>query len=381
MGAQPTMARARHALVETIPALMLSAMQPRAEVSLDPAQRIFALQREVLFRARAVIFTDLAELGGIPTWREECRQVAMSARAGAGITRSLGPTVLDAPFARVPPEQREYWRIRAPVILAFGARMHAQLTRLSARPVGDSRLLQASGLFQLTASLLDWIADEDGGGAEIKAWLPVAQFSRLDAEPAFRRALVVDSQREARATTAAFISLLSALVERLHEVPSDTTPAFECLRTAYDAELASFEPAPAPAQRSAIARAKSVAPTLVIGQLACLDVGEDDRERVWRVTTVVSPIFSAIDDLADLTSDLRAGHTNTICSAAAPVGDAELVGLVRSLIASGAIEELARDVAGAVRALDSLLRDSAVNARRRGDASRWLRTLIWQWLS
>ena len=67
MGAQPTMARARHAVVETIPALMLSAVQSRAEVSLDPTQRIFALQREVLFRARAVIFTDLAELGGIPT--------------------------------------------------------------------------------------------------------------------------------------------------------------------------------------------------------------------------------------------------------------------------------------------------------------------------
>ena len=51
---------------------MLSVVPSRAEVSRDPAQRIFALQRDVLLRARAVSFTNLAGLGGIPTWREEC---------------------------------------------------------------------------------------------------------------------------------------------------------------------------------------------------------------------------------------------------------------------------------------------------------------------
>ena len=361
--------------------LMLSALQPPVDATRAPAQRIFTLKREVLFRARAVVFTDLTPLGGIPSWREECHQAAMTARAGARAMRSLGASMVETPFLQLPREHRNHWEVRAPVVLSFGARMHGELARLSPARSCTATLSPLSGLFQLLASLFDWVGDEDGGGAEIATWLPPDRFSQLFADRLSRRALVSASQGDARPATAAFIALLAALVDGVHDAGRDSTAFMESLDAAYGAELASFESIPLPSQRSAIARAKSVAPTVVIGELACLDARDEDRDLIRHATAVVAPIFSVIDDLADLTADLGTGHVNTIRSAAAPLADADVSDVVRSLIASGEIEDAAAGVAGAVRALDSLLCTAAVDARRRAAASRWLRTLIWQWLS
>ena len=340
---------------------------------------IFALQRQLVLRARRALFADLDDLGGVPTLADDAAQAALDARATRDMCEAL-QGVLDRAFTRgtLTPAQREYWLARAPAMLGFGARLHGELTRLAARPAADPRPAQALALFQLAATLLDWIGDEQCGGAAVARLLPIGQLPGLFGNAGRRRRLL----RRARAAdgpTHAFACVLVALLDLVAQLPADATSFANLLGAAYDAELESFD-ASAPAEHVLRARRKSELPTIVSGALARLSVRDDEAAVIESAAAAIAPMFGTLDDMADLSDDLRAGAVNTLASTSTHEDDA-IEAAMRHVLAGDSVEVHAMAVAACIRHVHAVALDAGVRPAQLRAFMQWLRARAWQWLS
>jgi hypothetical protein len=356
----------------------------------DSSHTVWGLQRVALLRARTVIFSGIHDLGGSPTENEEARQVAEDARMAERMTAELRETLAAAGVASVlasafPASQRDYWSARVPALLSFGARTHSELVRLAPRAIDDAKATSAAGIFQLAASLLDWIGDEDGSGTDVIRWLPTSTLDCIVRDPAAKWALMGRLRRDARPSTAAFVALLGLLIDLVHELPGDTDRFFEQLSVAYGAELASFRPLSSVEENLAVARLKSEAPTAVVGELARLVTMGDPNDIVGRAVSPISGIFGTIDDLADLSADLRTGDVNTLVAAADLCDnardDVSIARALRAVLATDVIEERSVEVADRVHDLARMLDDANVDAAASAAALEWLRVTTWRWIA
>ncbi len=185
------------------------------------------LQREVVFRARRLIFSDLADFGGPPTLDEEQRQLQSDERAaremlpvlGRSIASAGGPELLAAAFG----DARDQWERRIPGLLAFGARTHSELSALAPHPVAGEVPGRASALFQVAASLLDWIGDEAGGGGELRAALPPDEFRVFCRDPRARCEIACRLGRSAGPAATAFAAILRSSLDLADEAGSDAS--------------------------------------------------------------------------------------------------------------------------------------------------------------
>src|SRR5687768_16445826 len=118
---------------------------------MDPALAARNLQREVLFRARRLIFSDLADLGGPPTLHEERRQLLADDTAARlmlpvlddALAAGGGAELLAGAFG----DARGQWERRVPGLLAFGNRTHSELAGLAPRSSTCDAPASASALF------------------------------------------------------------------------------------------------------------------------------------------------------------------------------------------------------------------------------------------
>jgi hypothetical protein len=357
---------------------------PTAGVDASPSapRTVFILQRQLLLRARGALFARLEALGGVPTIADDAAQAALDERATRDMCDALGGVLVDAfghPALSV--AHREYWAGRAPAMLGFGARLHGELARLAPARGDDRRAAQAVALFQLAASLLDWIGDDEGEGAEVAGLIPMHGLPRLVGDPAARDDLLRRARR-AGGSARAFATVLVALLERVASLPADTAAFATLLGAAYDAELVSFAPpAMSPAGRVASARRKSELPTLVCGWIAGAARTRDDRATVERAAAAIAPLFGLLDDLADLGDDLRAGQLNTLVPVPPAGGDEDVARAMRDLLAGDAVERHAAEAASCIGRVDAIARDTGVPAASREAVLQWLRTRAWRWLS
>jgi hypothetical protein len=356
----------------------------------DTSHTVWELQRVALMRSRTVIFSGILELGGPPSVIEEERQVAEDARMAERMTAELREVLrtagADGMLAGALPEsQRDYWNARVPALLSFGARTHAELIRLAPQASDRPGATQAAAVFQLAASLLDWIGDEDGGAADIIRRVPPSTLECMVHDARARCEVSALVRREGRPATAAFVALLSVLIDLVRELPGDTDRFFEQLAVAYAAELASFTPPTSLGGCLTIARLKSDTPTWVVGELARLAATDDENDVVGRAVATISGIFGTIDDVADLSADLRSGAVNTLVAATA-IGpdtrdDAGVARAMRALLATEIIEERSADVANRVHDLARMLDHAHVDPAATTAALEWLRTTTWRWIA
>ena len=356
----------------------------------DTSHAVWALQRMALMRARTVIFSGILDLGGPPTVLEEEHQLAEDARVAQRMTAELrevlgaagADDILVGAFS---PSQRDYWNARVPALLSFGARTHGELVRLAPGTSGDARATHAAAVFQLAASLLDWIGDEDAGAAEVIRCLPVPMLDCMVRDPRAARVLAARARREARPATAAFVQLLGILIDLVREMPGDTDRFFDQLAVAYGAELASFAPPSREDEVFDIASLKSSAPTSVVGELARLAATDDDTDIVGRAVATIAGIFGTIDDVADLSNDLRTGAVNTLVAAAMLGGgardDAGVKGAMQTVLSTDLVEERSAAVVNAVHDLARMLDDARVAPVASAAALEWLRTTTWRWIA
>ena len=348
------------------------------------ARAIFALQRQLLMRARGALFARLASVGGVPTVEDDAEQSSLDARATREMRRALQPVLAEAFVDRaLSADDRDYWAARAPALLCFGARQHEALAALVARP-GDSatvsRGAEATALFQLAASLLDWIGDERGGGDEVARLLPAGALAPLVTDARARDALR-DRAHRASAIGHAFVTTLAALLDRIALAPGDPSRLARLLGAAYDAELASFATgAASPEGRVAMARRKAELPTLVCGALARMGMHDDDGATVERAADAIAPFFGVLDDLADLADDLRRGQLNAIAAQEVTSGS-DVERALREVLAGDAIERHAAHAAACVLRVDDIARAGGTSPARRRATMQWLRVRAWQWLS
>ena len=354
---------------------------------MDPARIEWNLQREVVFRAKRVIFSELTDLGGPPTSVEELRQLGADAQAADAMMPVLRD-VLDSAglpgiLGAIDGEGRGYWEGRAPGLMAFGARTHSELAALAPSGSRHPGPLRASALFQLAASLFDWLGDEAGGSDELAAVLPTELFRQFCADRRVRRETTCRIRCGATGGTAAFVTLVGACLDLADDAGGDASRVEEALWHAYEAELASFVRVASPERRLAMAWDKFIAPTAVIGELASLDVPFDPAGVVAGASHAIAPVFGRIDDVADLSSDLHAGALNTISATAGCVaeGRCEVADTLREILDAGLIDDAAAAVTRDVRLLERIMIDADVAADRRRQANEWLRTTIWRWLS
>lgn len=355
----------------------------------DTSHTVWALQRVALMRARTVIFSGILDLGGPPTAIEEERQLAQDARMGErmaaelrALLRSAGADVIRA--GAIPASQRDYWNARVPALLSFGARTHAELIRVAPNASNHPNATRAAAVFQLAASLLDWIGDEDGGAADIIQWIPPSSLEHIVRDARARRALLACVRREGRPATAAFVSLLSVLVDLVRDLPGDTDRFFEQLLIAYGAELESFTPPSSMDERLAVAHLKSSAPTAVVGELARLTTPPERSDIVEGAVSAIAGIFGTIDDVADLSADLRTGHVNTLDAVSCrdhDTSDAGVARAMRAVLATDVIEDRSADVADRIHELARRLANAHVDGAASAAAIEWLRTTTWRWIA
>lgn len=356
----------------------------------DPAHTVWSLQRVALIRARTVIFSGILDLGGPPTSVEEERQLAEDARMAELMTAELRDVLTTAGVAEAlagafPTDQRDYWNARVPALLSFGARTHSELGRLARRASSAPRATRAAAVFQLAASLLDWIGDEGGGGADVMRWVPVSTLEQMARDPRVRWAVLADARRNAHQATAAFAMLLGVLIDLVEDLPGDPALFFAQLAVAYDAELASFARPSSVGAHVDVARLKSVTPTAVVGELARLTSTGDDHDVVGQAVSAIAGIFGTIDDVADLSADLRTGALNTLV-ATAGISDgtrdeAGVIRAMRTVLATDLIEERSADVSDRIHGLMRVLAMAEVDPAERTAALEWLRTTTWRWIA
>lgn len=355
----------------------------------DSAHTVWALQRVALMRARRVIFSGILDLGGPPTSVEEERQLAEDTRMAEVLTADLRDVLANAApggfFAgSFDAQHRDYWSARVPALLSFGARTHGELVRLAPRTRSERNATRAAALFQLAASLLDWSGDEDGGASDVIHRLPVSALECMVRDARERNAVVARVQHDGRPTTATFVALLSVLIEIVHRLDGDTNRFFDELAVAYGAELASFTPPSSAGGRLELARLKSSAPTAVIGELARLAATGDEMGVVAQAVSAIAGIFGTIDDVADLSDDLRKGAVNTLADAAdirATADDDGVASALRTVLATDLIEERSSTVANDVRELARRLEAAHVDPASSARALEWLRTTTWRWIA
>ena len=372
-----------HALSNDSPAVLLHAgrtpvARPQASLA------IFSLQRQLLMRARGELFARLAGLGGVPTIADDTEQAALDAQATRDMCRDLRDVLADAfVHASLTAEHRDYWAARAPAMLCFGARQHGELTRLVASAHSDAhaaRTVHTVALFQLAASLLDWIGDDAGGGAEMANLLPAGALPGLvvDAE---RRAELCRGAERCSGMARAFVTVLVALLERAARLPVDLHAFATLLGAAYDAELDSFDAEVTPARdREVCARRKSELPTLVCGSLAGAGLDGAERAIVEGAAAAMAPLLSSLDDMADLSDDLRAGALNALAPACAR-DDASVEAAMRELLAGDMIEQRSAEAAACILRVHAIALAAGVSTERRRAITQWLRTRAWRWLS
>lgn len=354
---------------------------------MDSARLEWNLQREAVFRAKRIIFSELADLGGPPTSVEELRQLAADAHAADAMMPVLRDVLESAGvpgiLAAVQGEASGYWEGRAPGLMAFGARTHAELASLAPSASRHPGPVRASALFQLAASLLDWLGDEAGGGDELAAALPADLFQQFCADRTVRRETTCRIRCSATGGTAAFATLVGACLDIAGDAGGDASRVEEALWHAYEAELASFSHVASPERRLAMAWDKFIAPTAVIGELAALDVPFDPAGVVAGASHAIAPVFGRIDDVADLRADLHAGALNTISAAAGCVAEAQcdVADTMREILEAGLVDDAAAAVTRDVRLLGRIMIDADVATERRREANEWIRTTMWRWLS
>lgn len=331
-------------------------------------------------RARGALFTRLATFGGVPTIADDAQQAALDARATRDMARALRHVLVDAfTHSTLARSHREHWTTRAPAMLCFGARLHAELARLTRQPGNDPRPVRSVALFQLAASLLDWIGDEQDGAAEVVRLLPAGQLPPLVVDAA-ARGDVMRRARYAGGTALAFATVLVALLDRVAQLPADAVSRAgfaHLLGAAYDAELASFA-VTSREERAMLARRKSELPTLVCGSLAGMTLGPADRALVERAAAAIAPILCTIDDMADLGDDLRRGQLNTLAPAC---DDGDVARAMREVLADDTVERHAADAAACFHRVHAVAIDAGVSVMHREALMQWLRTRAWRWLS
>lgn len=342
---------------------------------------VFALQRQLLMRARGALFVRLHALGGVPTIDDDAEQEALDMAATRDACLALRDVLAEA-FAAcmLSPVHREYWAMRAPAVLCFGARLHGELARLVPRQVADPRATQATALFQLAASFLDWIGDEQAEGAEVARLLPAGALPSLACDAPARDDLRHRARDTASGAARAFVTLLVALLDRVAPLLRDPAPFAQLLGAAYDAELASFPGAATSSASVESARRKSELPALVCGELARIGLAARDDAWVQHAAAAIAPVFRIVDDVADLSDDLRTGQLNALAAAFTREGD-DVEHTMREVLASDVVERDAAEAADCILRVDALARDAGASAATRRALSQWLRTRTWRWLS
>lgn len=343
------------------------------------------VHRECLFRARAALFGALADLGGIPTAAEEAAVADTDTAARRWAAETLVPLLAAAhphraPFSGLSAEGRTHWASRAPAVAAFGCLTYRELRRFGLQ-VTDTGA-PAAARFQLAASFADWLGDECDAGPSLRQLVPVPTLQQLLREPASRSEVTTRLLAVAAPEIAEFAVLLATLGRQLDGLPRAADDVAARICTSYAAELASFRPLAAGADRVMIAREKSASPTLVIGALACAAADAAEGDRIWRATLAVGPVFGFIDDVQDLANDLLRGEVNALIPATAPLAESDVVAAMRALLKSGGIEAAAAEAEGAFRALHALHAElPGADPRGAAGALTWLRTVSWNWLA
>lgn len=376
-------------LARSSPAARSSHGAPRrASTTTTHGRAAFALQRQLLLRARGALFARLESLGGVPTVADDAHQDALDARAAGAMGRALRGELQDA-LAHLAPVQQEHWVARAPAVLCFGARQHDELARLAAPASTDAcDAAPIVALFQLTASLLDWIGDEHDEGTEVARLLPAGALPPLVGDGCARDDLLRRA-RDAGGAARAFATLLVALLERAERVAraapvrTDTATLAALLGDAYDAELASFVPSTSRGDHVDRARRKSELPTLACGALAALALPSMQGATIERAAAALAPLLCIVDDLADLADDLRRGHLNTLAPAGAvhACDERAVERALHDVLADDTVERHAAEAAACIHRVHAVALGAGTPAVARDAILQWLRTRAWRWLS
>lgn len=247
-------------------------------------------------------------------------------------------------------------RFRSGVIrtLAFGHDVSSGLQEFEGRD-SHAAAARTCGLFNFGISIFDLLHDAQPASAKkFASAFDADALTRLHTDPRSPQWLLDVARGAEEPEVRLLLQVIAAVYADLHGMADGhRNGAFHTvtslLSAAYAAEMQSTAvEVVSPADREAIARAKSTLPFRIIGAIGDLAFDASPSADRTGLTDDIGTIFWLTDDLVDLVADVRSGALNVIAVKVAgtetlPVGE-----VLQRVLDGGAIEETAATIRDAV---------------------------------
>jgi len=283
---------------------------------------------------------------------------------------------------------------RLPFTLAFGHGCTSSLLELAGEQSELSDpAAEGAGLFNLAAVILDRLSDALGRGEdELRAYLPTESLEELFTPRQAVCRISTSPLGRSDADLRVFGAVLAAFFRLAHDLrEAGLAPGvWQQLRVdstaGYEAQMASLNAAVKCTKTRAlgIAVGKSAGPFLVFSDLARLATNDHFGADLRTLAESMGTAVGAVDDLADLESDLKTGHLNSVLLRAdigRLEGPDELRAAAQALLDGPAIEQVVAGLMTSVDTVRTTLDAMDVRPTAKAGSTRWLVYHLVDWLT